>query len=239
MTASRSLWSVVLLSATLGGCGTDTANGYPAVQSGGGSGGGGGSSAGGQSAGTAGSPVGGAGAMTGCPAGLQEFGADSVDLALGGVNADLPAPSIDCLTNPRESYFCFALSGIVNGVEREILCSTWEGSETSGTSMGCSTAAGEDVSIDTRGYGGMTPPATFTYAQTEQMFTSPLRFTIDGHDFYSGDTNFVEVRFAGWVNKFQDFGRCVTTTWGVVAGSWSDAGSGETRVRGSFHLRGT
>ena len=95
----------------------------------GGAGGGGAPSSGGMGGARAGSQAtsGGGGAEAGAG---SEPSIDDVDLTLGGLNQDLPAPSVDCLERPA----CVAASGEYNGMPFDIACMdakyvhTWDSS---------------------------------------------------------------------------------------------------------------
>jgi hypothetical protein len=185
--------------------------------------------------GTAATGTGGGAGASGCPT-TPQFGPGDVDVTLGGLNADLPAPSMDCLTVDPAVSMCAALSAIVNGVPQEILCTNPNNSSIDGKSMSCDTASGGNVAITASNLAG-TPPTTFSVMWTDHSLFGPIQVALDEGTFKTDMPSFVEARQAGWVNKFVSSGACRDTFHGVVAASWSDAGMGETRLRGSFHSR--
>lgn len=195
------------------------------------------------SAGAAGmTGLGGGGGSAGappCPVDRATFSAEDVDLSLAGLNADLPEPSVNCLAEPAGDYMCIALSAVVAGVAREILCVAPGIALTDGTAINCSTAAQEAMSLNTRNFGGMPAPNTFTVTRTGPGSNGLLGLTLAQGSFEPGDANFVEARLAGWVNRWEDGTACRSSSWGTIAASWSsaDAGAGELRVRGTFHTR--
>lgn len=171
-----------------------------------------------------------------CPTGLTQYGASDIDLTLGGLNADLPAPSQDCLSATPDSTMCAALSLMVQGTAREIVCTTPSILAIDGSGFDC-TSGGESVSVDTNHFGGATPPAKFALDQS--VLPSPLLLILNQGTFgglNDGAPSAAQVN--GWVDKFYDqYYGCENTLFGVVAATWPDTGSGETRARGSFHAR--
>jgi len=164
---------------------------------------------------------------------------NDIDVTLGGLNADLREPSTSCLTVSPDDAMCAALSAIVNGTPREIVCTSPSNAAVNGSAMTCSAKGGERVTVNTDDFGGKTPPATFALTLAVQSGGGLVGLELPSGYLSSNSDNFVEARVAGWVNKFEPSGRCKNTIWGVVAASWSasDAGPGEVRVRGTFHAR--
>lgn len=110
---------------SLAACGGDDDANQPDAQAGtggvGGSGGSGGneSDAGGTGGGMDAGGTGGSGGTSGTGGGLA---IDDVDYTLGGFNQDLPAPSVDCLTQ-EVAFGCMSISGEYNGEVFEMVCS--------------------------------------------------------------------------------------------------------------------
>jgi hypothetical protein len=106
--------AVALAVAAVAGCGTDdggpaSSAGSGGISSGGGAGVTGGATASGGASGAGGASGGGAGAG-GATGGVPSL--SDVDLTLGGLNQDLPAPAKDCLSvTPAPSIACFSVSG--------------------------------------------------------------------------------------------------------------------------------
>lgn len=195
----------------------------------GGGGTGGSASGAGGSAGSAGMPV--------CPAGLMEFGAADADLTLGDLNADLPAPSLDCLSAKPSDSTCIALSLEIDGVVRELICTGLHVQATAGTGVTCDTDAGEYLNLQTNNFGGITVPGTFTTSQTEPTFGGLLKIELADGAVDGDDDGFVETRIAGWVNKWVESNYCRNASWGAIAASWAESELGAVRVRGTFHTR--
>lgn len=164
-----------------------------------------------------------------CPVDRATFSAEDVDQSLGGLNADLPEPSVDCRTEAEGDYMCIALSAMVAGMAREILCVAPGISLTDGTAINCNTSAQEDMTLSTRNFGGMRAPNTFTLTQTGPASNGLLDLVLAEGTFNSDDANFVEARAAGWVNRWEDRTYCRSSSWGTIAATWAggDAGSGE------------
>jgi hypothetical protein len=171
-----------------------------------------------------------------CPEGLAELGPADVDLTLGGLNADLPMPTTDCLTESEGGSMCASLSAIVEGSPREIRCVSPAGQATTGTSFQCSAGNGESITLDTLGFGGVPVPGTFSFTHTSDA-RGPLILELEAGTWSSGSDNFVEARVAGWTSKWVSSNYCRTSAWGAVAATWSSTGGGELRVRGTFHSR--
>jgi hypothetical protein len=181
------------------------------------------------------SGAGGSAGMPVCPEGLQEFSAADVDLTLGGLNADLPAPSRDCLTAEPGASTCVALSAVIDGTAREVVCTRMGAQATDGTGVTCSNADDETVSLLTNNFGGTKPPGTFVTEQGDSGRV--LQLGLSAGTLSSNAEGFTEARLAGWTNKYVESKYCRTASWGVIAASWSDTELGEARVRGTFHTR--
>jgi len=83
-----------------------------------------------------------------CPAGTPMFGTSDIDVTSGGLNADLPVPSKDCLTVSPGTSMCAALSLEIAGKQREIVCTSPSTSASDGSAFNCS-AGSEAVSVNT------------------------------------------------------------------------------------------
>jgi hypothetical protein len=226
-------------SSSLGGSGAGGSGAGGSGAGGSGAGGvGGGTStagAGGTTAGTAG--AGGKGSKGGCPDGLQEFSAEDANLTLGGLNAELPEPSVSCLTAEPDASTCVALSIVIDGTPRELVCTRMGAQATNGTGVTCSTSDGESVSLLTQNFGGITPPGTFVAEERVTTFGGLLQLRFLDAELTSGSEGFVETRVAGWVNKWVSSSYCRSASWGVIAATWTGSELGDVRVRGTFHTR--
>lgn len=212
-----------------GSSGSSTAGGW-----GGGSAAASGNGRGGRGAsGTGGS----GGASPVCPKGLTEFGAADADLTLGSLNADLPSPSLDCLTVAASATTCIALSLEIGDNVRELLCTGLHIQATDGASVTCSTDEDEYLNLKTNQFGGTSLPATFTTGQTGPVFGGMLKIELADGVVDSREDGFTEARMAGWVNKWVDSNYCRNASFGVIAASWSESELGAVRVRGTFHTR--
>jgi hypothetical protein len=191
--------------------------------------------AGGTTAGSAG--AGGKGGKGGCPEGLQQFSAEDANLTLGGLNAELPEPSVSCLTAEPDASTCVALSIMIDGAPRELVCSRMGAQATDGTGVTCSTLNDETVSLLTQNFGGITPPGTFVAEQSVSASGSLLRIGLLEGELATTSEGFVETRVAGWVNKWVSSSYCRSASWGVIAATWTGSELGDVRVRGTFHTR--
>jgi hypothetical protein len=192
----------------------------------------------GSGGGTAGSQAGSSGnaAQGGGAASTREYGSGDVDLTLGGFNQDLPAPTVDCLSDNLDNYVCFSATVQVDGVTHEIACIRASTISQSGGSFTCLSASNESVQIDA---GDFEVPGTFSVVETS-VPGSILQLTLMQGMFNSRASNFQEARVAGWANKWDDHGHLRNKVTGTVACSWRadpDAGTGMTRVRASFRSR--
>jgi hypothetical protein len=179
---------------------------------------------------------GGSAGVAPCPTGIVTYGASDIDLTLGGLNADLPAPSKDCLTVSPDTSMCAALTVEVKGAQRAVVCTQPSSSASDGSSLNC-TGAGDAVTVSTAHFGGKTPPATFSLGT--DAVPNPLELQLPEGTFGASDSPPATLaQVNGWVNLFFDQYRgCDNTMYGVIAVTFPDTGSGVVRARGSFQAR--
>jgi hypothetical protein len=223
-----------------GGAGVNAASGdgtagLPASGTRGGTAGTGGN-AGSASAGTGGGPgTAGIGGATAAPP--KDFGPNDVDLSLGGLNQDLPAPPGDCLQSQPQEYVCFAANAVIGGVARTFVCTALSTVSLPGDSFSCRTAAGEIFEIHVGKFTSI--PGTFSLSE-DTVPGSILLLDRQQDRLSPRSNNFKQARVAGWVNVWNDNGKMRNSVWGTLAASWAedtDAGIAETRIRASFHVR--
>jgi hypothetical protein len=266
----RGRWSGALLLGLCVGCsdpaGTDspdpgTNGGSPSPTHAGASGATSGGSSGAASAGTGGAGSGGGTAGAVAPG--------SVDLTLGGLNADL-MPARDCAGDPSVE-FCIALSAIVNGEAVERTCTTYQGSRVGKADdppvlvVGCSAAidsqdpgAGRwSIGIDVS-EGAPAVPGTYEIKLGAGDAKEPMAvgesaavIAMDVLSFSWGDvsavpynSNLEELRVSGTVEPYDWLGCPAYRLSGAFAGTWlapsAACGGGPFDVQcGEVRIRGS